>query len=252
MLIRITSGSCGVSHHARIVGGTTAQQGGWPWQAQLRTSTGYPYCGGTLIHPEWVLTATHCLKGETASRVHIRLGAHRRTKGSGNEQDFRVIRLVTHPNYHRPVGYANDIALLKLDRPAKLDRYVNFACLPDQVPEPKEGDRCYITGWGKLSSHGSAPDILQQATVPVVGRARCMKAYRGQIHESMLCAGLDAGGVDACQGDSGGPMVCENAGRFYIQGATSWGNGCAAPGKFGVYARVKYVLDWIKSEMARP
>ena len=93
---------------------------------------------------------------------------------------------------------------------------------------------------------------LMQASVPVVSRARCEQDYRGKIHNSMICAGPDQGGIDSCQGDSGGPMVCESSGRFYLQGVTSWGYGCASPGKFGVYAKVKYELDWIKKEIAQP
>ena len=61
----------------------------------------------------------------------------------------------------------------------------------------------------------------------------------------MICVGLEQGGIDACQGDSGGPMVCETGGKFYVQGATSWGQGCAQPWKFGVYAKVKYLLSWL-------
>ena len=130
-------------------------------------------------------------------------------------------------------------------------RYVELVCLPHHVSEPSDGTKCWITGWGTLSSGGSTPDYLQQVQVPVVSRARCDKAYPGKIHDSMICAGLDQGGIDSCQGDSGGPMVCETGGRFYLQGVTSWGYGCASPGKFGVYAKVKYLLSWINSEMSK-
>ena len=130
-------------------------------------------------------------------------------------------------------------------------RYVNLACLPKRVNAPSDGDKCWITGWGRLSSGGSSPNVLQQVSVPIASRARCDKAYPGKIHDSMICAGLDQGGKDACQGDSGGPLVCESGGRYYLHGATSWGYGCAAPGKFGVYAKVKYVMRWLNEEMSK-
>lgn len=91
-----------------------------------------------------------------------------------------------------------------------------------------------------------------QASVPIKSHSACERAYgRGSIHESMVCAGLDQGGVDTCQGDSGGPMVCEHSGKFYVEGATSWGHGCAARGKFGVYAKVRYVTKWISDTKQR-
>jgi len=124
-------------------------------------------------------------------------------------------------------------------------------CLPRSIPEPSDGTNCWITGWGRLSSGGNRPSYLQQVQVPVVSRARCDRAYPGRIDDSMICAGLDQGGIDTCQGDSGGPMVCETGGKFYLHGVTSWGDSCASAGKFGVYAKVKYLLSWIAGEMSQ-
>ena len=58
---------------------------------------------------------------------------------------------------------------------------------------------------------------------------RCLNSYPNKIGVSMLCAGLDKGGVDACQGTggSGGPLVCEYNGQWFLEGATSWDYGCA-------------------------
>ncbi|KAJ7355072.1 hypothetical protein OS493_028293 [Desmophyllum pertusum] len=83
-----------------------------------------------------------------------------------------------------------------------------------------------------------SPTSSWQVSVPVVSQASCKRAYgSSSIHDSMICAGYPAGGKDACQGDSGGPMVCEEKGKYFLEGVVSWGHGCAAAGKYGVYAR---------------
>jgi len=106
-------------------------------------------------------------------------------------------------------------------------------------------------GWGTLSSGGSSPRVLMQASVPLVSKTRCLRGYPRQIHDSMLCAGYDQGGVDSCQGDSGGPLVCEFGGKWYLEGATSWGHGCAARGKYGVYANIRYLRSWVRGKIGR-
>ena len=68
------------------------------------------------------------------------------------------------------------------------------------------------------------------------------------ILDSMVCAGLLAGGKDSCQGDSGGPLVVkDDSNTVIIYGVVSFGIGCAAPNYPGVYARVTKYLDWIKA-----
>ena len=176
------------------------------------------------------------------------MGAHKITDIA---QEIQVEKIIKHENYNKPVALAHDIALLKLKTPATLGSGVGTVCLPNINHPLLGGKRCYITGWGTLSSGGSQPDYLMEASVPIVSQAKCGQAYgSSNIHDSMICAGLDAGGVDACQGDSGGPMVCEFNGKWFIEGATSWGHGCAAAGKYGVYAKVRNLKSWVESKMS--
>ena len=88
-----------------------------------------------------------------------------------------------------------------------------------------------------------------QARVPLVSKQRCQSAFPGEIDNTMLCAGLDEGGVDTCQGDSGGPLVCEFDGTWYLEGVTSWGYGCANPGKYGMYSYVRRLKSWVLKKM---
>lgn len=102
-----------------------------------------------------------------------------------------------------------------------------------------------------MSSGGAFAQSLRQVALPLVSKARCQKSYgRSRIDNSMLCAGLDEGGVDSCQGDSGGPLVCEFNGRWFLEGVVSWGYGCADPGYYGIYAHVRHLKSWILNNMS--
>ena len=175
------------------------------------------------------------------------MGAHFRVSGTvGTEQDVNVTQIIIHENYRSPFTYSNDIALLKLAKPVNLTQGVGPACLPDSN-NSLFNKTCWITGWGTLSSGGNQPNVLMQASVPLVSRQRCLEAHPHDLDNTMLCAGLVQGGVDACQGDSGGPLVCEFNGKWYLEGVTSWGNGCASPNTFGVYSKVRVFIPWFQS-----
>ena len=65
-------------------------------------------------------------------------------------------------------------------------------------------------------------------------------------NDQMFCAGAWEGGADSCQGDSGGPIVKIDDDKATLVGVVSWGKGCALPKYPGIYADVRYFMDWIE------
>ncbi|XP_066288599.1 trypsin-2-like isoform X2 [Branchiostoma lanceolatum] len=244
--------SCGVpgvarNSDGRIVGGSDANHGAWPWQVSLRS---FPYglfhfCGGALIHRKWVLTAAHCVSD--GDKPYVTFGETRLSGDDGSERTIKTKKVFIHPSYS---GDEYDVALLKLKEKVRFSQYVRPVCVPEaSTVFPVPGTVCSITGWGYAKEGGSTKNHLQEADVPIVSDAECSRVYAWSGYDSTaeFCAGYKAGGIDTCQGDSGGPLVCQSDGQYWLQGVTSWGDGCARPGKPGVYARVTAVADWIKN-----
>jgi len=234
-----------------VVGGSDAAPGAYPAVAEIRFGSSF-LCTGTLIAPTWVLTAGHCSSitglavaspaAWPAPLIDVRIGSV--TPGAGERAPVR--RVVVNPDYLLGMGY--DIALLELSSPSSKApaRVVGAGGAALWAPGTMET----IVGFGATSEGGDVADTLQEAQVPITTDAYCADAYDDFDASTMLCAGFPEGGVDTCQGDSGGPMFGRDAaGALKVVGATSFGEGCARPGRPGVYARVgdTVLREWIRS-----
>ncbi|PTL55510.1 serine protease [Paraconexibacter algicola] len=235
----------------RIVGGGPTAPGAYPAQAHLRIDLGAASlsCGGTLISRTKVATAAHCLDAANYAlplvvprpvaiapeRVTVSLGSD--LAGQGDRQVASAVQL--HPDYD-PRTSANDAAVITLPQPATQQ--------PLSVVDPAVDAASYATGrpavvigWGRTTDGGQASARLLEVEVPVVSDADCNDAnsYAGSLLvDVMLCAGLPEGGKDSCQGDSGGPLMTRSTGVLKLAGIVSFGDGCAAPQKYGVYTEV--------------
>ncbi|XP_059108082.1 transmembrane protease serine 9 isoform X1 [Peromyscus eremicus] len=227
----------------RIVGGSAASRGEWPWQVSLWLRSREHRCGAVLVAERWLLSAAHCfdIYGDPMQWAAF-LGTPFLSGAEGQLE--RVARIYRHPFYNLyTLDY--DVALLELAGPVRRSRLVRPICLPGPA-RPPEGARCVITGWGSLREGGSMAWQLQKAAVRVLSEQTCRRFYPVQISSRMLCAGFPQGGVDSCSGDAGGPLACrEPSGQWVLTGVTSWGYGCGRPHFPGVYTRVAAVLGWI-------
>jgi len=222
----------------RIVGGSPATRGEFPWIVQIRV--GGHYCGGSIINSNWIVTAAHCAT-LAANRYSIVAGEHNLNSNEGSEQTRTVSQIIRHPNYNANT-FANDVAVMRLSTPLTLNTYVKVANLP--ASGAGVSGNLVAAGWGATSEGGSSATTLMKVTVPFVSTASCQQSYGSSILAGMICAGT--GGRDSCQGDSGGPL---HSGSTLV-GIVSWGSGCARPNYPGVYASVPYYVNWIRQNTA--
>ncbi|XP_078498877.1 urokinase-type plasminogen activator [Lissotriton helveticus] len=257
--------TCGQRTHKlfKIVGGTSSPIESHPWVSSIfhRARNAFR-CGGSLIHPCWVLTAAHCFpEGADPKDFNVILGrSNFEIPAPGKEQSFEVERIFLHSGFKEDKetgAMHNDIALLKLrasasGRCAIPTEYAQTICLPPATPKLRDGTQCDIAGYGQESSSDYLYSrFLKSVKVQLISQRTCQseRYYGSRITNNMICAADPEWKVDACQGDSGGPLACPRDGRMELQGIISWAIDCAKMYKPGVYTRVSQYLPWIRAHM---
>ncbi|XP_054166620.1 coagulation factor X-like [Oppia nitens] len=255
--------NCGISSvlndmvsNLRIIGGRESTKGRWPWMVSILNRYYEPFCGGTLIAPQFVITAAHCVR----RRLYVRAGEHDLIFADGYEQQVRVSDIFVHPDYDAET-VDNDIAVLRLRTPLKMNRFVAPACLPTPEDEMSVNSLGTILGWGKRRNSALfGTDVLHQAQVPIADINDCKEVYDNYfISPNMVCAGYKRGKVDSCAGDSGGPLLFskqmtindKTVDKWFVYGITSFGEGCGRKGRYGIYAKVPNLVKWIRKTIQR-
>nr|WP_042185544.1 serine protease [Kibdelosporangium sp. MJ126-NF4]CEL16740.1 secreted trypsin-like serine protease [Kibdelosporangium sp. MJ126-NF4]CTQ92031.1 secreted trypsin-like serine protease [Kibdelosporangium sp. MJ126-NF4] len=245
LLAGLVAAAVPASADVRIVGGERASTQDYPFAVYLAQPDGFQFCGGTLATQEKVITAAHCVKGQTPTEVFVVAGRDDKKSTSAGVM-VPVKAIWVHPKYTDAL-VGNDAAVLTLGK-----RITKYAPLPIATSDDEwayEPDtKATILGWGRTASGGQTSQYLLKADVPIVSDSSCKESFTKYNADAMVCAGYSQGGIDGCQGDSGGPLVAH--GR--LLGISSWGEGCGLPNKPGVYTRVMSYYPELMQQLKSP
>ncbi|XP_078075390.1 granzyme K-like [Mustelus asterias] len=235
-----------------IIGGHDVKPGSGSYMASIQTAKMH-ICGGTLIHARWVLTSANCANDDFLGKYFRVVLGIRSLKENKTAQEFEVIKAIPHPHFDKKTERDN-LALLKLHRAAKLNKFVKVLKLPKSTKAIKYGAKCKSLGWGHTTDDDDADpsDILQEISLTVIKQETCnSKSYYNHdpvITDDMICAGDKKGRAKMCRGDAGGPLICLKT--KMLTGIDAFGKGCDTVDKPGIYTRLSdHYLKWIKTIM---
>lgn len=264
MSTTISSIACGcpMISNVKIINGQPANRSAWPWMISYGPKRIH-ICGGTLITPEYILTAAHCFHSNDAdnpidlSSIEIRIGLTDLLDVT-RENLFSIRKVILHDHFNSNT-YQNDLALIRLDRLVHRSDNIQMLCLPRLTSHvyPPVDSIVIAIGWGHtvdplMDPNSVTPTHLQQTILPVlpIVNNRCFEQEISSSDEQ-FCAGYANGLSDTCQADSGSPLMYFNVQEHHweLVGIVSYGIGCGQEMYPGVYTRISAYLDWIHDHL---
>ncbi|XP_019563945.2 brachyurin-like [Aedes albopictus] len=240
------------SPESRIVNGQEARPNQFPYQALVLSffdGGNSGLCGGTILTPNFVMTAAHCVViGTVATHGTVVLGAHNRQVVEATQQRFSFDQINAHPSYIAAL-LRNDIATVRLSAPAVFNEFVQ----PIDIPALSDtrtfaGMTGIISGFGRTSDETGSPasDVVMYSSNPILTNADCAASWNSILIGAQNICLSGAGGRSVCNGDSGGPLAVQDSGRSLQVGIASFVhvNGCASGMPSG-FVRVSHYLQWI-------
>ena len=177
LFVSISFQPCKRSHadsiQGRIYGGSDAAPGKWPFYVHLSIEESetddYFACGGSIIAENWILSASHCTAGQSASRVTVDAG-FASSKLSSHTQSVKALGKYEHPQYNDDT-LIHDIVLLQLQKSLKLDDSVKPILLPTGKDDlVAVGSKCDVIGFGDTDFDEPEDKNQQEATRTLMSR----------------------------------------------------------------------------------